>query len=99
MDHYTYTPQMKDTEGINLPEGLLDLLEYLAEHTHDVWADQRIRDGWRYHPVHNVEDQRHDCLIPYSDLPEPQKEVDRRMAIETLKLIILLGYEIRPAQD
>ena len=33
-------------------------------------------------------------LVPYSDLPEEEKEYDRNTALETLKLIIKLGYEI-----
>lgn len=34
------------------------------------------------------------CMVPYSDLPESEKEYDRNTAIETLKLIVKLGYKI-----
>ena len=33
-------------------------------------------------------------LVPYDELPESEKEYDRNTAIETLKLIIKLGYKI-----
>lgn len=32
--------------------------------------------------------------VPYDELPESEKEYDRNTAIETLKLIIKLGYKI-----
>ncbi|MBQ9746469.1 MAG: Ryanodine receptor Ryr, partial [Clostridia bacterium] len=34
------------------------------------------------------------CLVPYIELPENEKEYDRKTAFETLKLIIALGYKI-----
>ena len=35
------------------------------------------------------------CLVPYNELTETEKEYDRNTAIETLKLIVALGYEIK----
>ncbi|MCR5162371.1 MAG: hypothetical protein K6C06_11425, partial [Lachnospiraceae bacterium] len=35
------------------------------------------------------------CLVPYDELPEREKDYDRMTAMETLKLIIKLGYEIK----
>jgi hypothetical protein len=32
--------------------------------------------------------------LPYNDLPASEKEYDRKMAIETLKVIKALGYRI-----
>jgi ryanodine receptor 2 len=32
--------------------------------------------------------------VPYSELPEAEKEYDRITALETLKTIIKLGYRI-----
>ena len=34
------------------------------------------------------------CLIPYKDLSESEKEYDRQTAVETLKVILFLGYRI-----
>ena len=33
-------------------------------------------------------------LIPYDELPESEKEYDRNTALETLKLILKMGYRI-----
>ncbi|MGN0115149.1 MAG: RyR domain-containing protein, partial [Acutalibacteraceae bacterium] len=34
------------------------------------------------------------CLVPYSELPDSEKEYDRQTALNTLRLIIKLGYKI-----
>ena len=34
-------------------------------------------------------------LVPYAELSESEKEYDRNTALETLKLIVKLGYEIK----
>jgi hypothetical protein len=33
-------------------------------------------------------------MVPYSQLPESEKQYDRVMADDTLKLLIALGYRI-----
>lgn len=89
-----YTPQPLDTSGVVLPDALLGLLERLAENTHDVWAGQRIKDGWTYGPTRDDANKKHPCLIPYADLPESEKEYDRKTAAETLKAVMALGYQV-----
>ena len=90
----TYTPKPIDTSDIELSEKLLLLTEKLAENTHDVWAVGRINQGWKYGKERNDEKKETPCLLPYDELPESEKEYDRATAIETLKLIIKLGYKI-----
>ena len=90
----TYTPNPLDTSAVVLPEALLGLLERLAENTHDVWAAQRMNDGWTYGPKRDDSNKHHPCLVPYSDLPESEKEYDRKTAGETLKAVMALGYSI-----
>lgn len=89
-----YTPRPIDTSGIALPESVHDLVERLAESTHDNWADQRLRDGWRYGPTRDDTRKEHPCLVPYADLPDSEKEYDRRTATETLKAVLALGFRI-----
>jgi hypothetical protein len=43
-----YTPKPIKTDDVILSEDLLQLTEKLAENTHDVWAEGRIKDGWTY---------------------------------------------------
>lgn len=89
-----YEPNPIDTTNISLPADLMALCELLAENTHDVWAQTRIAQGWTYGKERNDHLKQTPCLVPYSDLPEAEKAYDRNTALETLKLIVRLGYQI-----
>ena len=89
-----YNPTPADTRNEKLSDELMQLVEEIAENTHDVWAASRIKDGWTYGPVRNDSIKQHPCLVPYSELPESEKEYDRNTSIETLKLIQKLGWII-----
>ena len=89
-----YEPHPIDTSRIDLPDELLQLGEYLAKNTHEVWAQQRINDGWVYGQRRDTESRTHPCLVPYEELPESEKEYDRNTSRETLKVILSLGYKI-----
>ena len=43
----------------------------------------------------NDEKKENPCLVPYSQLPEREKDYDREMAVNTIKLLLKLGYEIK----
>lgn len=90
----TYQPKPIDTSSVTLPEDLLALTERLAENAHDIWARQRIAEGWTYGPNRDDAAKKHPDLVPYCQLPEPEKEYDRNAAMETLKAIVALGYRI-----
>ena len=90
-----YKPTPVDTDNITLPPELIELTEKIAENVHDVWAQGRIKDGWTYGPVRDDDKKQTPCLVPYSELSETEKEYDRNTALETIKLILSLGYEIK----
>ena len=90
-----YIPKPIDTSNIKLSEDLLALTEKIAENVHDVWAAGRIKEGWKYGPVRDDLKKETPCLVPYSELPESEKEYDRNTALETVKTIISLGYSIK----
>jgi ryanodine receptor 2 len=89
-----YTPKPIDTSDVVLGQDIIELSEALAENTHEVWSKNRINDGWTYGERRDDEKRQHPCLIPYDELPEEEKEYDRHTSLETLKLIIKLGYKI-----
>lgn len=89
-----YIPHPIDTGDVALPEELGALIEQMAKNVHEVWAESRIKQGWRYGAQRNDELKTHPCLVPYEDLPEEEKEYDRNTAVGTLKLIMKLGYKI-----
>lgn len=89
-----YQPAPLDTSHIDLTEDIRELVELLAKNTHDVWARQRIADGWRFGPKRDDAKKEHPGLVPYEQLSEAEKEYDRQTAIETIKAIIALGYRV-----
>lgn len=82
-------------ENTPLPEELSALAEALAESVHNAWARERIRAGWTYGPERNDELKQTPLLVPYQQLPESEKDVDRATAAVTLRGILRLGFEIR----
>lgn len=90
-----YRPKPVDTTGITLPAEIVDLREQLSKNTHEVWAQGRWEEGWRYGLARNDEKKLHPGIVPYEELSESEKDYDRRTAEETLKLILALGFEIR----
>lgn len=89
-----YTPKPIDTTNVTLPAELLELTEKIAENVHEVWSVGRMADGWTYGPERNDAEKKHPCLVPYDELTDGEKEYDRNTALETLKLIVALGYRI-----
>lgn len=89
-----YKPNPIDTSDVVLSAELLELTEKIAENVHNVWAVGRLEQGWTYGKERDDELKTSPCLVPYSELPESEKEYDRNTALETLKLIIKLGYKI-----
>ncbi|HZO24877.1 MAG TPA: RyR domain-containing protein [Chloroflexota bacterium] len=90
----SYTPNPIDTSHVELSEEILELTELLARNTHDVYVQQRLSEGWTYGPRRDDETKRNPTLVPYEDLPEEEKEYDRRTALETLKALLALGYRV-----
>ena len=77
-----------------MPEELDEAVETIAKNVHEVWAKERMSEGWTYGPVRNDALKQHPCLVPYEELPEIEKEYDRNTAIGTLKHIKGLGFNI-----
>lgn len=89
-----YTPKPINTDDIQLDEQIATLGELLAKNTHEVWSQGRIKEGWSYGEKRNDEKREHPCLVPYEELSESEKQYDRDTSMQTLKLIIKLGYKI-----
>ena len=94
MERKTYIPKPIDTSDIELSEELLELTEEMAKNVHDVWSAGRIAQGWTWGPKRDDEKKENPCLVPYDQLTESEKAFDRNTAMETLKLILKLGWKI-----
>ncbi len=89
-----YIPKPLDTSTVSLSDDLLLLTEKIAENVHNVWAQGRIDEGWKYGAEKDAQTKTTPLLVPYDELPESEKEYDRNTATETLKLVLKLGYDI-----
>ena len=89
-----YKPSPKNTDNIVIPEDIKELQERIAENTHEVWSKGRMDEGWVYGSELDYEKKTHPSLIPYEELSESEKDYDRRTSMETLKLILSMGYKI-----
>ena len=94
MEQKTYTPHPVDLGDIALTPQLEQLREAIAENAHEVWAAGRIKEGWTYGPERDDKLKKHPDLIPYSELPDGEKQYDRETAMNTIKLVIKLGYDL-----
>lgn len=89
-----YNPRPISVEDIDLDADLEDLTEAIAENAHDIWARARMDEGWTYGPVRDDAKRQHPDLVPYAQLPDSEKEYDRIMAMNTLRLVRRLGFDI-----
>ena len=94
-----YEPHPIDVDKIPLDGDLEELQEAIAENAHDVWAEARIKEGWSYGKERDDVQKLHPDLIPYTALPDSEKEYDRIMAFNTIKLVKKLGYDIVKRND
>lgn len=90
----TYTPKPIDLSDVELTEDLNELREAIAENAHEIWAENRQSEGWTYGPQRDDKLKQTPDMVPYSQLPEGEKEYDREMAMKTIKLLKKLGYDL-----
>ena len=93
-DRFIYEPSPIDLDDVELSEDLSELQEAIAENAHEIWAKNRRDQGWSYGPERNDQKKETPDMIPYCNLPESEKLYDREMAMQTLKLVKKLGFEI-----
>lgn len=71
-----------------------DLVEALARRVHEAWMRSRAEQGWQYGSQRNDKRRLHPCLVPYDDLLENEKEIDRATVRAVLEAIEQDGYNL-----
>ncbi|CAF3538671.1 unnamed protein product [Rotaria sordida] len=89
-----YKPQPLDLSSIVLSTKLEELIETLAENTHNVWAAARIKDGFTYGISDNPRQKRSPHLVPYAIVDDSIKKINRDAASETVRTLLAYGYTI-----
>lgn len=92
---FVYEPSPISLDDVILSDDLAELQEAIAENAHEIWAKARTDQGWTYGLERNDAKKETPDMIPYCNLPENEKLYDREMAMQTLKLVKKLGFEIK----
>ena len=89
-----FVPHPVITSSVALPSSVEGIRDKLAENIHEVWATNKIENGWTYHEVRDDHNYLHPCLTTFDRLPISEKKYDLTLAQQTLKTILALGYRI-----
>jgi hypothetical protein len=92
----TVRPEAIDTSGVALEADVEALIERLAAHVHVRWMAERTRSGWTYGPTRNDDRREHPGIVPYEQLTESEKDVDRQVARSVVEALLALGCRIIP---
>lgn len=85
-------PIYSDGKAIN--EIPVKTLEFLARFEHEEWVKERLASGWVYGVVKDVEKKISPYLIPYDDLDNETKELDRDSIKNIPELLGMIGMAI-----
>uniref|UniRef100_A0A803SYT7 Ryanodine receptor 1 n=1 Tax=Anolis carolinensis TaxID=28377 RepID=A0A803SYT7_ANOCA len=85
-----------DLNHIKLTPAQNTLVDKLAENGHNVWARDRVQQGWTYSMLQDIKNKRNPRLVPYSLLDERTKKTNRDSLREAVRTLIGYGYNIEP---
>uniref|UniRef100_H9G5Z5 Ryanodine receptor 1 n=1 Tax=Anolis carolinensis TaxID=28377 RepID=H9G5Z5_ANOCA len=91
-----YKPAPLDLNHIKLTPAQNTLVDKLAENGHNVWARDRVQQGWTYSMLQDIKNKRNPRLVPYSLLDERTKKTNRDSLREAVRTLIGYGYNIEP---
>lgn len=93
-DDLVFVPKPVDTTSIQLPGYIEQVRDKLAENIHEMWAMNKIEQGWTYSERRDDLRLHHPCLTSFEKLPPSEKRYDATLALQTLKTVLALGYHI-----
>ncbi|XP_007909260.1 ryanodine receptor 1 isoform X6 [Callorhinchus milii] len=91
-----YKPAPLDLSHVKLTPAQNTLVDKLAENGHNVWARDRVRQGWTYSILQDIMNKRNPRLVPYNLLDERTKKTNRDSLCEAVRTLIGYGYNIEP---
>uniref|UniRef100_A0A8I3QWD6 Ryanodine receptor 3 n=1 Tax=Canis lupus familiaris TaxID=9615 RepID=A0A8I3QWD6_CANLF len=94
-----YKPAPLDLSDVKLLPPQEILVDKLAENAHNVWAKDRIKQGWTYGIQQDLKNKRNPRLVPYALLDEPTKKSNRDSLREAVRTFIGYGYNIEPSDQ
>lgn len=68
-----------------MPTYIETIRDRLAENIHEIWAMNKIEEGWVYGERRDDLHRIHPCLTQFDRLPPAEKRYDTQLALQTLK--------------
>ncbi|XP_041123116.1 ryanodine receptor 3 isoform X8 [Polyodon spathula] len=94
-----YKPAPLELSEVKLIPAQEVLVDKLAENAHNVWAKDRIKQGWTYGIQQDLKNKRNPRLVPYALLDERTKKSNRDSLREAVRTLIGYGFNIEPADQ
>ncbi|XP_012862710.2 ryanodine receptor 3 [Echinops telfairi] len=94
-----YKPAPLDLSDVKLLPPQEILVDKLAENAHNVWAKDRIKQGWTYGIQQDLKNRRNPRLVPYALLDERTKKSNRDSLREAVRTFVGYGYNIEPSDQ
>lgn len=91
-----YKPAPLDLSHVRLTPAQTTLVDRLAENGHNVWARDRVAQGWSYSAVQDIPARRNPRLVPYRLLDEATKRSNRDSLCQAVRTLLGYGYNIEP---
>ncbi|XP_047465590.1 ryanodine receptor 2 isoform X3 [Mugil cephalus] len=94
-----YKPAPLDLSHIKLTTAQETMVDKLAENAHNVWARDRIRQGWTYGIQQDVKTRRNPRLVPYTLLDERTKKSNKDSLREAVRTLLGYGYNLETSDQ
>ena len=89
-----YAVRSTDDWDPPLPSFSADEVETMARWEHELWCDDRRRNGWRFGSERDEWTKVHPDLVSWEELGEPRRELDREPVRELPALLARHGFAV-----
>lgn len=89
-----YTIAENIEEATEITELNHEQIEFLSKIEHDLWNEERLRNGWQYGLVKDTDKKISPYIVPYGELTEEIKDYDRDTVRNMIPLINSVGLKV-----
>ena len=89
-----YDPKPINTSGQRIDHRCDEFIERYSEHLHDIWASERMANGWAYDPMFNDQTKEHPLIKPYGNFSDREKDVYRKNIREAIRALQVWGWRV-----
>ncbi|OQV13146.1 Ryanodine receptor [Hypsibius exemplaris] len=90
-----YKPVPFDLSAVQLTREVEDLIDALAANLHEIWAKNRIDEGWKYGNSEDNSCKRSPNLVPYDKIDWTTKKANRDSVQTIVKSLLAFGSDLK----